>query len=254
MSDETTKQAQTLSLLHPLNIYPSVVGTVVLLFNSVEYSILTTAVGGAALVVGVGSTIFNRYVNINKFYEIAGKREHEKRLQELQDRIEYLKENLSSNDRQDIVEQLNSVEKKVHTFNEIINERFKGGGLAYSRFSGVADSIFSNALKSYEEILLLLRQANSIDYTSCARQIRELQKSGGSEDKIRELNTRIEVRTDLLKRIDKLVLSNEKAITKLDLTMSSLGDISTENEINWAMKELQSLSDVLTNDKNGDFL
>lgn len=253
MSDEIQKQAQYLSLLHPMNIYPTTVGGIALLYNVVEVSIVASALGGAALCVGIGATIFNRFVNTNTFYEMASKQHHAKQQRMHEERVDYLKNKLSELGQHAAMEQLGSLEVKINTFNETLNKRFNGGGLTFSRFSSIGDSIYSNALKAYEEIILIQRQATQINHTKIATELRELKKSNPASPKIKELESRLNIKLDLRSRTENMLMSNEQAITKLDLTMSQFGDITTETEINWAMQELQSLSKALNANNNGEY-
>lgn len=253
MSDEIQKQAKQLSLLHPMNIYPTTIGGIALLYNVVEASMVASVVGGIGLTIGVGAMVFNRFVNTNKFYEMASKLHHKQMVKHNQERVDYIANALRDLGQQSGVDQLVSLVNKIEVFNDTLNKRFSGGGLTYSRFSSIGDSIYTNALKSYEEIILIQRQANQIDHPSIATELRQLKKSQPDSPKIKELEARLNIKLDLQSRTENMLMSNEQAITKLDLTMSQFGDITTESEINWAMQELQSLSDALNTKNNGEF-
>lgn len=245
-------QAKNMAWLHPLSIYPTTAGVLVLTLNALELSVLTSSIGIVALLVGGGCAVFNRYVNINKFIEQANLKYHEEQKANNISRIVELSHDLDKQGRRDICKQLDRLVAKVDTFNSLLQDRFKGGGLAYSRFLGISDTIYNNTLKSYDEIVLILRQSASIDDKDAARTVRKLLDEGATRNDptVRNLLVRIGLKEELATKVDNILLLTEEAITKLDLTMNSFTDLSTEKEVSWAMEQLTDLSRVLSNNHN----
>jgi len=254
LNNDINQTAAQLASYHPFNTYPISVGLIALGYAAIESSIFATVVGGISIMVGLGSLVVNKYIRTEFFIEQALIKQHEDQAQAIDVRIQGINDSLVQYHRVDACRQMDTVLTKVQTFNEILHERFTGQGLAYSRFLGISDSIFSNVLNSYDEMILLLKQAASINEDRCIAAIGEIHQNVDRTTDVGLLNARLELKNVIIpSRIDDMLISNEQAITKLDVTMSSFADISTEKELEWAMNELQTLSTALSPNQNGEF-
>lgn len=245
--DNVTKKAKKLALIHPAVTYTVALGIVFIGYNIIQFTIAAISVGLLLLGAGIVVAAINFTSRSDHFLSIALSAEHERQAAELRNQVESIKKELITLNRRDGVDQLTNLVNKINHFDNTILARFKGQGLAYNRFQGVSDTILQNALETYGEIILQLKQYQTIDVGRCRSDIASLRYDQvGNKDQIEAIRTRIRIAEDILERVAKMIRSNEAAITKLDLTMESFANLNTERELEWALSELTSLSTALS--------
>lgn len=245
--DNVTKKAKKLALVHPATTYTVALGLVFMGYTVVEFTFAALLAGVLLICAGVGVAAFNLLARADHFLSIALSEQHEMQAAELQNQVAAIKRELKTLNRPDGIDQLDNLVKKINHFDKTILARFKGQGLAYNRFQGVSDTILQNALETYSEIILQLKQYDTINVNQCRSNIAKLRSDPvGNKDQIEAIRTRIRIADDILERVSKMIRSNEAAITKLDLTMESFANLSTERELEWALSELTSLSTALS--------
>lgn len=143
--------------------------------------------------------------------------------------------------------QLQKLVARFENFVEVLDEKFDRTELTYKRFRGVGNEILVVTMENVEQIVSALKNIEDIDHVSVKKQLSDLEISGKNPEKRDVLKKRLLLRDSELRRIDQLVLQNEKAITQMDETVIEISKIkagkdSKPKDFNVAMEGLLDIN------------
>lgn len=233
----------------PLTVYGAAAaclgGAFALLFSP---SIVALGVLGGGAVVGLSSWVWEFGINGNKYandFVRCYRQELESRRQEALDSL--LKDLRLIGDMQGI-QQINAFRDKYDTFVDILDRKLTPGELTYNRYLSIAEQVFLGGLDNLENVAVALKSISAIDVERLQVEIKKLSSStdDNSQEKLRTLKARLDLRTQQVDYVQNLVLENEKALTQLDHVSTKIATINTQQgrsqiDLEDAMKELQRL-------------
>lgn len=237
------------SLQRPLTVYPATVG---LLggFYALLFGASPIALG--ALVAGGGVTLFNwlyeYFIKGDKHanqFVIQFRKELEKRRN---DALKHLTTDLKAINNEQALQQVTLFRDKYDNFNAILDKKLDVTELTYNRYLTIAEQVFLNGLDNLENAAMALKSISTIDLNRINNELEKLlkDKSKDSQERINELSTRLALRDNQLKRVNDLLLVNERALTQLDHVSTKIANIDTKQnrahvDMEDAMEELSRL-------------
>ncbi|WP_144391766.1 hypothetical protein [Pleionea sediminis] len=163
------------------------------------------------------------------------------------EKLNQLKVGLKDLNGDRISEQLNLLQTKFSSFNDVLKQRFDKGEMTYLRYQGIAEQVYLSALDNIEDIYIALKAVSTIDEARIRKDI-ELNQSEGNMGKVEALKARLDLLEEQKARIEKLSTDNEKALTEIDkvsvklaLTRTQKGNADTD--LDQAMDELARMAD-----------
>lgn len=198
-------------------------------------------------VTSLGSWVWNYFIKSNDYIM--------ERLNELQSIIDketkekraLISKEFERMNYQDGKLQLQKLVARFENFVEVLDEKFDRTELTYKRFRGVGNEILVVTMENVEQIVSALKNIEDIDHVSVKKQLSDLEISGKNPEKRDVLKKRLLLRDSELRRIDQLVLQNEKAITQMDETVIEISKIkagkdSKPKDFNVAMEGLLDIN------------
>lgn len=239
------------TLQHPSVLYPGAVGILggaAALLLGPSTLLLALMAGGISIAGLALSTNFgfrreyfaNNY--IKQLYQDMEKERHQRKDQ--------LKIALKEVNSKEGLSQFSRLSEKFSAFEAMLGEKLQPGELTYGRYLGMAEQVYLAALDNLSSMVHAVKSMNVINTDYVNQRIQELnsQKSGPETDEeIESLKDRLELKQKQQKKVQSLLSQNEKAMTKMDLTIASIADMRTEEarasmDIEAAMNELQRLA------------
>ena len=253
MEVKTLKQLQNeIAMGHPANVYPGMIGAVGFGYYFLFESLLMVGVAsGALLAVSVGAFVVNKFVRsdafMNEAMELLNTDRERLRVRQLGELSSKLESDLTRS-------QLARIQDKFQTFKDVLSERFTHGTITYNRFLGTAEEIFLLSIKRISEIHLKEKQLNGIDESFCIKRIADLELADSSDlmaqQEIASLKSRLKIKKNTEETISQILVSNEEAVTTFDVVMDQMSDSNckSENDLSFLMKELESVSKIISDD------
>ena len=247
--DAVNKAVLSQSVQSPLTLYSASAammgGAYSLLISPNPIALTAVAVGG---LVGVGNWAWhclvqrdahaNRFVQ-NYLAELSNKRAESLRA---------LTRELEGSDSGQALKQIDSFNAKYKNFVDVLKNKFDPSELTYNRYLSIAEQVFLGGIDALEDAAAALKSVSAIDVKHIEESIQEL--TGDSSPQARAhmeaLQARLEVRDQQLQRVQSLLLSNEQALTELDVVAAKIASIDTKQgqsriDLEDAMSELQRL-------------
>ena len=224
------------TLQHPLTVWPTtlgIVGWVAVLMLDPSLTLFATALGTTA--VGLGSWavnyFFRRDAIARRYLENLHRQMQENRTKKLAELDCALKE-LGENDGGDIGEQgreqFQSIQKKLANFRELLEEKLDSGELTFTRYMGTAEQVTLSVLDNLATVVSLAKSASTIDEAVLAQRIARMKNAAHSQNEIKALTDRIELKKSQSTKIQSLLAKNEEAMTQLDKAAAAIAELNTD--------------------------
>jgi hypothetical protein len=256
----TQKAVLSNTLQHPLTLFPiaiGVLGTLGIVLFQAPVLAVGAALGGFGI--GVGSWIVN--------YLVRNKTWANRYVESLHKKIEAQKSAALEKIEQDLIHsqtvkgteqfaeqgtaQFKMIQDCFENLRSILGEKLNAGELTYSRYLGTAEQVYLSVLDNLQNIATLLKSIRTIDRDyiedrmSSMKALKKL--TAADEQEMETLEKRAQLRDEQLKKIDTLLAHNEKALTELDQTTTSIASVQTSQgrakvDLESAMKDLEELA------------
>jgi hypothetical protein len=172
------------------------------------------------------------------YYIRAGNFEHryveqlQKAIQEQTDRKrERLKQNLIDHGCTEGAQQLDKLQAKFDSLDELLLDKLDPNELTFKRYRGIALEVFLSGVDNLAAVVSALKSISEIDESYISNRLQQLRASAhGNRETQREieaLDTRLKVRQKQLEKVKHLLLENEQAMTQLDETTVAIADMDT---------------------------
>ena len=244
------------SLSHPLTTYPLALaflgGLAALLFGSPVFAgvalggLFTSAASGIVNLFFRNRALSDRY--LTRLRRAQEKHEAEV-LQSLKGELEQCRD-LGAVQKQAAhgLEQFDRARDKFQNVRDLLESKITTGELAYSRFISTAQQVYLSVLDNLKQAAAVMRSAGTIDPAYVSRRLKELhQEQGqGTTQEQETLEERLQLLKDQLAQVERLLAANEKAMTSLENTTSTLAALDTHGrfattDFDTAMAYLQEL-------------
>lgn len=209
-----------------------------------DYSILTLVIGSLSSF--LLSPAFFLYVKHIKGHVI--KNEYVKELkkeanEEYEKNLKNIELFFEENNFEKAKDQMNLINKKYKTFEDILKSKFDIKELAYEKYHTVADEVSYSVIYNLNEILMNVKANKSIN----KKELEEKIKKTTNEEEKEILIDRLSIYENRLIKMEKILINNEKAITELDKFTEKMISINTDNydaekELVEALENLSKLS------------
>lgn len=250
------------TLQHPLTLYPLVFGvlgaaaTFVLDYPFPFFVGSLSAMGGG-LMTWIVNFFFRGNVYAKRYIEECQEAVTQHRSRLLETIEAELRQCLSiagaeAHSKQGI-EQLEHIQKRLETLQEILADKVDARELISTRYLGVAEQVYLSVLGNLRDLIPILKSAGTIDPDYIFHRLNELQRLENPVDADREeletLKKRRSLREQQLQRANVLLTRNEEAMTQLDDATAAVANMDTDREqatidLESAIGELQRLAKV----------
>jgi hypothetical protein len=236
------------ALQSPFVLYPAVIGGLGVVACSVfGFTILS----GGALIGGSVLSLAALIAEISARHDVNALRiirEATKRIEaERSNLVKTLEGELNEFDMPIAADQLRGFKNAFERFQDVLDDRFSATELTYARYLGVAEKVFLGGLDNLRNIVILRKALSNID-----SEVLRYRLEGASIDPVERhaLQERLNSYESSENEIEKLLVTNERALTTLDrvtqtLAMTQVGAGSSESDTEAAMVELETLSERL---------
>lgn len=149
-------------------------------------------------------------------------------------------------------QQYTFIGEKYTKFRTMLAHKLNQGELTYARFLGAAEQVYLGGLDTLRRIVVLLQSVSTIDAEYIAMRLAELnrlvQPDEADEREFATLKSRLELREQQLKQINRLLTDNEESMTVMSHTVASVAQMRTHAglasmELDAAMDNLRELAD-----------
>jgi hypothetical protein len=253
------KAVRNESLLHPLVLFPAAIG-LLSGFAALLYDLPLLFLGmGGLLAVGAGTSVINYFFR----EKTISSKYLDKLSRELQKKRELMLEGLGNDLKRCASipdaeaygrqgqEQFIMVGKKYDRLRELLKKKFKTGELTYGTYLGAAEQVYLSVLDNLLKIVSLMQSVETIDPAYIASKTEELrslkQVDPADEREFETLQTRFELRQNLLQQINTLLTENEESVTAMDETIAAIAELQTgkglaEVDLQTAMSRLREVA------------
>ncbi|HLD07207.1 MAG TPA: hypothetical protein VJC16_06800 [Candidatus Nanoarchaeia archaeon] len=217
------------------------------------------------LLVCAGSYIFNRFFRGDaiEYRHIERMRGYMKRQSELI--IQRVQWDLDKLGCPEGVGQIDLLKEKFESLVSVIQRKIPAGGLAHSRFLGMAEQVYKNILDNLQQVAACLDSISPIDAGDIKRKLGELesqkQRSPAREKQIGQLQMTLQMREERIREINDLLEKNTAAMAHLDQTAASIAGMDNMGEgrqaavnMEVALEELGRLQKIFQKGKGASIL
>lgn len=200
---------------------------------------------------GVGSWIYNFFINGDKFEKNYVKALRTQLVEKSNRKKISLKEDLTKFKLDRGYRQLVQFDKKFENFADVLKSKFNTSQLTYSRYLAIGQEVYLSGIDNLFEIILALKTINTIDTGYIKKRLKELEQENLNnkiyQKEFKALSRSMKSHSDQKTRIEELLAENEAALSKFDETIiaisqiSKIKDRSSKVSMENAMKELQEL-------------
>lgn len=236
------------ALQSPFVLYPAVVGGLGAVASSVFGLTLITGlalVGGSiAALVALAAEVSARHdVNALRIIRQATQRIEVERAK----LVKALEAELKEFAMPIATDQLRNFENAFARFQDVLDDRFTATELTYARYLGVAEKVFLGGLDNLRNIVILRKALANTDDDMLHRRLKEDDLDTVERHALQE---RLASYESSEKEIEKLLVTNERALTALErvtqtLAMTQVGGGAGMSDTEAAMAELERLSSRL---------
>lgn len=118
------------------------------------------------------------------------------------------------------IAQLKSIRIKLDNIKELLGIKLRPNEITYGRFFGAAEQVSLSVLDNLNAVASILKSATSIDLTYIHERLGELEEKSQSgpedADQRQSLQARLDLWNSQIKTIDRLMTSNEAAMTEME--------------------------------------
>lgn len=243
------KAVVSTTLQKPLTIYPATVGMLggfyALVFGANPIALGALAAGGGVTVL---NWMYEYFVkgddHANKYVTFFRKELEQRRISALK----HLERELNSINNDQAAAQIKLFRNKYDNFHSILDRKLDPTEITYNRYLSIAEQVFLNGLDNLENAAISLKSISTIDRGRIASDMEKIgdDQSPASQQILSELRTRLALKDEQIKRVNDLLLMNEKALTQLDHVATKLANIDTKQnrahvDMEEAMDELKRL-------------
>lgn len=148
-------------------------------------------------------------------------------------------------------EQFKRIKQKYENVQDLLGRKLNTGELTYGRFSGAAEQAYLSTLDNLKRVVAILKSAGTIDQEYIEKRLKELRSVGNPDEEeqqeIEALERRLSLRKDQFKKVSRLLMSNEKAMTQMEETTAKIAEMETDGKLavtdfETAIEELQEVA------------
>lgn len=245
------KNARMLALQSNLSLIPMTIGGAAStgLFVLEMYSYLYFSLG---LLIFGGATLISNITFRQAHFKETFMQAHNKAIQkENKNKLKKIKKSLNN---AKAVKQIELFQSKHDRFENVLNDQLTESSLAHQRLLGAFDQLNSIALTNIEKVLNYQENMGKIDQPYILGELKKLEKleikralESHELSEKETLTERLNLRKDYSSKIGMILADNEKALTKMDLTLASLTELKKPENMRSVLNELQMLANVLDN-------
>lgn len=244
---------------NPLTIFPILGGVVLLAGWAIfDAGMLFLGTGIGAAVVGAGMFPVNFWGRFDSFKTAYFRKLREENERIAQEKLNEVEVFLDDRNFDQGARQVTKIQNSMESFEKVLARKFEPHEFAYARYHGVAEQVMVSTLTNLEQVVVMLEAIDSIDPDYIEGRIEEIGRiCKGNEDNLTEslkeemetLNERWDLREKALEDINKLLSTNERALTELEkiatgiATTNTRGGKNAEAELTSAIESLNSLSE-----------
>lgn len=258
MTPEAVKSNVLSGLLtSPLTVWPMFgAGAVFAYWFIFEAAWFFMLIGGFSFFFGIAYFLFNFFLRYDVLSNKYFSKLREENEQEARETLQAIQHYLDNYDYGQGAEQVEKLQRKMESFEEVLKSRFEEGEMAFARYHKVAEQVFLNAIDNLQNMVVQLKAVQSIDIDYIRRRWEELERITDENDGLDDsqwqesetLKERYELWEKHDKAVDDLLTLNEKAMTELDKFASRVATAKTdgrdvEADLEHAMENLTKLSD-----------
>lgn len=239
--EKINKETLKASLESPVTLFSLGVsllaGVTSFLFGS---GFILNAIIYTGLGIGVGSWFINYFLRKDHFasqylkaLEKQMNEQNEKMLSKIKQ--EFLENELSEDTKiygEQGYEQFERIQDKFETIATILEKKFNPGELTHRRFLGSAEEVYLSVLDNLNEIASMLNTTEAIDSSYIEKRLDYFKNrenlSADDQKEITSLEKRKSIKSKQIEHINKLLSTNEQAMTSLDETMTSIASVKTK--------------------------
>lgn len=244
---------------HPLTIFSGLttLGSV-LYMGLFGMGALPFAISLSSFFLASSSYVFNKYFRKESFEKkyVENLRKILRKNTELA--ILNLKKELTDFNCPEGAQQIDDFREKYESLVSVLQKKLKPGGLAYSRFLGMAEQVYKNGLDNLQQVVAYLDSISPIRPTEIDNKLVNLRKRQKTDisvkAEIETLENTLHMRQERLTQVDQLLRKNETAMAQLDQTAMDISTMKTNEDqattdMEMAMNELIHLSEQFKNFK-----
>lgn len=245
---ELRKAVAKSALQSPFVLYPAVISGLGIVASALFGLTLFTGValfgGSIAALIALATEMSARHdVNALRIIREATQRiesERAKLIKTLQSEFDGFSMPIAS-------EQLRNFENAFSRFQDILDDRFNPTELTYARYLGVAENVFLGGLDNLRNIVILKKALQNTDDNVLRDRLNDTSIDPVEQHALRERLASYETSQ---KEIERLLVTNERALTTLErvtqtLAVTQVGAGTGESDTEAAMSELERLSSRL---------
>lgn len=239
------------ALQKPYSLFPLVIGLLGLTAAGLFGSLEAAVVGGIGVLAGLGGWIVDYFFRHDSLARTLLEDHHAARRRQIADQLEALQRVLEELRFDRGADQLERLGEKFDGLKAVLADKMNPGEITYSRYLGVAEQVYLNALDRLHDVVSLLRGIQAIDTGHIDQRLAELGWREGAavaaDSEIAALIERRRIAQEVAAQADSLVAANETAMTALDATTVRLAGIRTRQgraavDMETAMGELLRLA------------
>lgn len=244
------KEVRKSTLQKPYVLYPLAAGVLGGLAAAVlepsAYLLIPAIVGTLA---GAGAWLYDMTLR-NQFH--AGeylKKIHARLESDRKHSLRHLKLTLQDVDATAELNQLQRLQAKYDTFEELLRRKLNPAELSFNRYLSMAEQVFLAALDNLKRIADLKKSIAAIDEKHTRKRIGKLGNAAAASliQEREVLTDRLQLLQQQRVKIQELSTQNEAAMTKMDEVIAAIADMTTTNrratmDMEDAMMELERLA------------
>lgn len=236
----------------PYVLYPLAVGLLgglaAVVLEPSAYLVIPAIIGAMA---GAGAWIYDMTLR-RQFH--AGeylKKIHAILESDRKDSLKHLKLTLQDVDAEAELNQLQRLQAKYDTFEELLRRKLNPGELSFNRYLSMAEQVFLAALDNLKRIADIKKSIAAIDEKHIRQRIGKLSADVSVPASLNQEREALTQRLQLLQlqrdKIQALMTQNETAMTNMDEVMAAIAEMNTTNrratmDMEDAMLELERLA------------
>jgi multidrug efflux pump subunit AcrA (membrane-fusion protein) len=243
------KAVVSASLQRPLTLYPATIGLLggfyAFMFGANPFALGAMVAGGTVTLANWVYEYFAKGDNHANQFVMRFRKELERRRTEA---LEHLEDELTDIHNDQAASQVKLFKSKYDNFHAILDRKLEMTELTYNRYLSIAEQVFLNGLDNLENAAIALKSISTIDEDRILNDIAKLtqENSSSSQHRTNELQTRLALRNEQLRRVNELLAINETALTQLDQVAAKIANIDTKQnrahvDMEDAMDELRRL-------------
>jgi len=246
------KEVTKKTLQKPYVLYPLAAGLLgglaAVVLEPAAYLVIPAIIGALA---GAGAWIYDMTLR-RQFH--AGeylKKIHAILESDRKDSLKRLKLALQDVEAEAELNQLQRLQAKYDTFEELLRRKLNPGELSFNRYLSMAEQVFLAALDNLKHIADIKKSIAAIDEKHIRKRIGKLGNAASDSASLNQEREALMQRLQLLQqqrdKIQTLMTQNEAAMTKMDEVMAAVAEMTTTNrratmDIEDAMMELERLA------------